>query len=449
MGDPKLFEEFSKVSAYEWKEKILTELKGANFDETMIWESPEGIRVRPFYTSEDLKGIQYFSTGKKGPWKICQSIYVKDANQANSEALDAISRGAESISFTIPSGNITKEILLRGIDVETLPLYFDLRFLDPSYLENNKGKIKNAYFNLDCIGHLARTGNWFSDAEIDFKTLRNLQEGGLEKIISVDLSLYQNAGADIVQQLAYSLAHANAYFGGELVRDAITFKVSIGTNYFFEIAKLRALRWLYATLAEEYGLPAACHIVAEPTKRNKTLYDYNSNLLRTTTECMAAILGGADTVCNLAYDSIYHRSNEFGTRIARNQLLILQHESYFAEVVNPVDGTYYIETLTLELAEKGLQMFKKIEAKGGFLKLLQEGTIQKEIAQSARVEQEKFDVGDLVLVGANAYQSHDDRMKDTMEFNPFHEKGTGRTFIEPITERRLASNLEKNRMGDE
>ena len=102
-------------------------------------------------------------------------------------------------------------------------------------------------------------------------------------------------------------------------------------------------------------------IIAQPIFRNKTLYDYNVNMLRTTTEYMSAILGGADYVMPLAYDAIYHKSNPFGDRIARNQLLILKHESYFDEVLNPADGSYYIESLTQTFAEKALAYLKNIE----------------------------------------------------------------------------------------
>ena len=124
---------------------------------------------------------------------------------------------------------------------------------------------------------------------------------------------------------------------------------------------MRALRLLWSTLATEYNVSQHCNIVAFPTKRNKTIYDYNTNMLRTSTECMSAILGGADTVCNLPYDAVYHKENEFGERIARNQLLILKHESYFDQVFNPTDGTYYIEELTSQIATKSLALFKNIE----------------------------------------------------------------------------------------
>ncbi len=179
------------------------------------------------------------------------------------------------------------------------------------------------------------------------------------------------------------------------------------------------------------------------------MYDYNTNMIRTTTESMSAILGGADTVANLAYDAIYHKDNEFGERIARNQLLLLKHESYFDKVSNTSDGAYYIENLTLQLAEKALQLFKSIEKGGGFLKQLKEHTIQNKIKESAEKEQARFDTQKDILVGTNAYQNKKDSMKDTVELYPFVKTNIRKTLIEPIIEKRLAEAIEQKRLGDE
>ena len=119
----------------------------------------------------------------------------------------------------------------------------------------------------------------------------------------------------------------------------------------------------------------------------------------------------ADAVYNMPYDAIYHKNNEFGDRIARNQLLILKTESYFDKVSNAAEGAYYIESLTQQFAEKALEIFKEIEAGGGFLKELKEGIIQRKIAESAKLEQEKFDKGELVLIGTNKYENPEDKMK--------------------------------------
>ena len=263
-----------------------------------------------------------------------------------------------------------------------------------------------------------------------------------------------------MQQLAYALAHVNEYLNhfssewdkldSESERSRrLTFKVAVGSNYFFEIAKIRALRKLYATLASEYDISETCHIIATPSKRNKTLYDYNVNLLRTTTECMSAVLGGADTICNLPYDALYHKSNEFGERISRNQLLVLKEESYFDTVSNAADGTYYIESLTDELAEKALILFKSIEKGGGFLQQLKEGKIQQKIKESAEKEQQLFDEGKLKLLGTNYHTNPEDRMTANLDLYPFVKIKPRKTIIAPIIEKRLAELTEQERLKQE
>jgi methylmalonyl-CoA mutase len=254
----------------------------------------------------------------------------------------------------------------------------------------------------------------------------------------------------MVQQVAYTIAHINEYFNRiPSINQPITIEVSVGTNYFFEIAKLRALRLVFNSLAKEYNHHFDCHIVATPTKRNKTLYDYNVNMLRTTTECMSAILGGANAVANLPYDALYHKDNEFGERISRNQLLVLKHESYFDKVNNPADGAYYIESITQQLAEKALDLFKDIERNSGFITQLIEGTIQRKISESAAKQQELFDSGKEVLLGTNKYPNKNDRMKDELELYPFVKQNPRKTLITPIIEKRLAEKLEQERLSQE
>lgn len=227
------------------------------------------------------------------------------------------------------------------------------------------------------------------------------------------------------------------------------FVVTSGPNYFFEIAKIRALRWLYSSLAKEYELPEDCHILAQPSKRNKTLYDYNVNLLRTTTESMSAVLGGANTVYNSPYDAIYHKNNEFGDRIARNQLLVLKHEAYLDKVSNAAEGNYYVESLTRQFAEKALEIFKEIEKGGGFLKQLKAGIIQKKIKESAKKEQQQFDEGELILIGTNKFENPQDKMKEELELFPFLKKNKRKTLLEPILERRLSEKSEQERLEKE
>jgi methylmalonyl-CoA mutase len=164
---------------------------------------------------------------------------------------------------------------------------------------------------------------------------------------------------------------------------------------------------------------------------------------------MSAILGGADTIANLPYDTLYHKDNEFGDRIARNQLLILKEESYFDKINNPSDGSYYIESITTQLAEKALALFKNIEANGGFLKQLNEGIIKRKIQESADTEQELFDAGKEILLGTNKHTNKNDKMKNDLELFPFVKIKARKTLITPIIERRLAEKLEQERLKNE
>lgn len=459
MKNKGLFSEFEQVSAKQWKQKIQYDLKGADYNESLVWESPEGINVKPFYHSEDVKRKTGFSLNKNHSWHIGQFIYVANAEAANKKALDVLSRGAQHLVFQIPDASVDLEKLLDEINLGTIQIYFEFGFLDADYIEKlinflSLRKAK-AFLNIDLVGNLARSGNWFYNSKKDHELLNDIFSMSTKNdqitCFGVDTALYQNAGANGIQQLAYGLAQANEYLNhvnnvsSDMVEKAspFLFKAAIGPNYFFEIAKLRALRLLWRTLTAEYGMATDCHILTLPSKRNKTLYDYNVNMLRTSTECMAAILGGADTVCNLPYDAIYHKDNEFGERIARNQLLLLKEESYFDEAVHAAEGNYYIETLTDQLAEKALVLFKQIEAGGGFLKQLKEGKIQQKIKESAEKEQALFDDGHSVLVGSNKFENKKERMKDNLELYPFVKTEKRQTLIEPILEKRLAEGLEK------
>ena len=448
-----LFDAFEPVSSKQWKQQIQYELKGADYNDTLVWESLEGIKVRPFYHNDESE-IKYALKENNTPFSILQNIYVHDVALSNKRAIDTLNRGAENIRFTIENENVNLADLMQNLPLENTTYFYYLPFLSIDFVNQiNEFAAKNnakCYIQLDPIGQLTKDGNWFGNLEKDFEKLNAISNKTSVPFITIQSGIYQNAGANMVQQLAYTLSHINEYFNRiKNNNQPITIEVSVGTNYFFEIAKLRALRLLFNTLAAEYNHTFDCHIIATPTKRNKTLYDYNVNMLRTTTECMSAVLGGANSISNLSYDALYHKDNEFGDRIARNQLLILKHESYFDKVYNPADGTYYIEVLTEQLAQKGLLLFKEIEENGGFISQLIEGTIQKKISESGAKEQELFDSGKEVLLGTNKYPNKNDKMKHDLELFPFLKQKPRKTLITPIIEKRLAEKLEQERLAME
>jgi methylmalonyl-CoA mutase len=439
-----LFDEFEKSSSKAWKQQIQVDLKGADYNENLIWQTEEGIDVKPFYHPDDFNTENFTTSKHAGSWKVGQIIHVTDEQEGNVAAKNAISKGAETILFKIASETVNIERLVK--DLENIPYYFE------GILPDSHDGSRHLYF--DPIGHLASTGNWIQSKDKDMAAVKTWV--GKSGQLILDTSFYQNAGANMVQQLAYTMAQVNEYLNAFNEEDNIDvkaltvhFHIALGGNYFFEIAKIRALRLLWQSLSKLYNNTAKCTISVVPSRRNKSIYDYNVNLLRTTTECMSAILGGADIVYNEAYDALYHPSNDFGDRIARNQLLILKHESYFNQVTNPSDGAYYIESLTDQLASKALDLLKSIEKAGGFLAQLMTGTIQKKIKENAQAEQDKFDAGELILLGVNAFPNKEDKMKHDLLTDPFMKVSKRKTLIEPIVQKRLSEALEKQRLEQE
>lgn len=450
-----LFQDFEEVSAKQWKQKIQFELKGEDYNEKLVTKTRDGINIKPFYHADDI--AETAKVPSPAHWDICEKIYVASEKLSNKKALRVLEKGAESLWFIIPSEKTDPETLFQDLNLEKTPIYLGFEFISEDFFQKLShflaGKKHQIRLQLDITGNLARSGNWYIDLKKDHGVVDKLlsEKGEFRSVLSVDATLYQNAGATIPQELAYAMAHANEYLNKfeDNLQGEMQFLISQGSNYFFEIAKIRALRLLYATLASEFNLREDCHILAQPTKRDKTLYDYNINLLRTTTQSMSAILGGANAVYNTPYDAIYHKNNEFGDRIARNQLLVLKNESYLDKVSNAAEGSYYIEELTTQFAEKALEIFKEIEAGGGFLKQLKEGIIQKKIAESAEKEQQAFDSGELILTGTNKYQNPEDKMKEDIELFPFLKRNPRKTLIVPILEKRLAEKMEQERLEKE
>lgn len=448
--DKYLFDDFDSITSKAWKQKIQADLKGADYNETLLWKTEENITVKPFYTKEDQthQKINLPETG----FNICQTIFIDDEKIANQLAIDALKRGATAIEF-IANEKFIINVVLKNITLDVIKIYFKLNFLDPDFVSkiSTHTNSKNCFFNIDIIGNLARTGNWFSNLKKDHQQLNTIISSN-NNCIGINASTYQNAGANNTQQLAYALAHANEYLNhyGSIAADKIHFNFSVGSNYFIEIAKLRAFRILWEALLNEYKVEnKTAHIFTQPSLRNKTLYDYNVNMLRTTSECMSAILGGTDTISNTSYDEIFHKSNEFGERISRNQLLILQQESELSQAQHIANGTYYIEAITNQLAENALEIFKLIEKGGGFLKQLKEGIIQKKISENAQKEQTLFENGELVLLGTNKIQNKNDLMKNELELFPFVKTRAEKTLIQPIIQKRLAEKLEQERLKHE
>ncbi len=442
MNTKNIFSDFNPVSAKAWKQKIQMDLKGADYNQTLLTNTLEGITIQPFYHKDTYKFLDIPKKSKQA--KICQTFFVNDEIIVNKLFKDALNKGAETIKL-IANNPFNINALFSNTTSKT-EFIISCNFIEPTFIKEliAFSKDKNIQIVLDIINHFAKDGNWHSKQQTDFNLLKELLETPIT--IGIDASLYQNSGANSVQQIAYALAHVNEYLNEGFTQNNFLFTFAISSNYFFEISKIRAFKYLIKKLTTEYHFNKEITIILEPTLRNKTLYDYNVNLLRTTTESMTAMLSGVDYVSNVAYDAIYHKSNEFGERIARNQLLILNEESFFNNAKDFGKGSYYIEHITYELADKALTLFKDIEKNGGFINQLFKGTVQRKIFESATKEQDLFNQGILILLGTNKYPNEDDLMKNELELYPFVKIKPRKTIIKPIIPTRLAEKLEQERL---
>lgn len=443
----KLFSEFNGLTSAQWKEQIVKDLKGVDFNQ-LVWKTHNGFDVSPFYTAEDLKETKQ-PLFTSSDWDICEQIMVADEKEANQRALKALESGASGLSFFI-NRKINTSVLLKDISLKHIYSQFNisndalhlLEELKDFYGKVNEhdGKIK-CFVNLDPLHLFAFYGEWHDDQEKDLSVLNTLQH------IPVNVGLYEDAGANTVNELAIGLAHANEYFNylseqNGLKNKSLHFSFSVAPDFFTEIAKLRAARKLIALLQEQYGTNFPIHIHAQTTMTDKSSMDIYNNMLRTTTEAMSAVIGGADSLSVLPYNEGFEKGSEFSSRIAINQQHILKDESYLNKVADISAGSYYIESVTDSVAEKAWEQFKVIESKGGYIACLKNNFIQGLISEGANSLQKEFNEGKLVLVGVNKFQNKEEKGKATTEKK---KHIPSKKVIDPIRPIRLANSLENEK----
>ena len=444
-----LFSEFKGSSDQEVRAQIQKDLNSLDFESTLCWESLEGIITQPFYDRNSEKQKKIINAFPES-WNTAHTIEVKqDIESVIRSCEAAVQSDVEVIILRLKDSDLSFEQFSKALEHLQTTFYIVLDFnLSTECLDlitnNFKDKV-NFTFLFDPITHLAQTGDWLVDRHSDLALWSQLTcSKELQTRLYVDNRIHQNAGATIVQQLAYSLSQAVDYLSQINPANEedveLLFHLALGSNYFFEIAKIQALKTVFTSIVLAYDFKITFKLIAEPSTRNMTLQDYNVNMLRSTTAMMAAILGGADIINNLPYDVTFNPPNAFGDRIAQNQLLILKNESFFNQVTNPAEGSYYIEELTQEFAERSLHFFQDIEKKEGFLDLLLNNEIQKEVSRAAQKEQALFDSEALVLVGVNRFQDFD-APKTNMQI-PI-EQARKQSLIEPIQSRRLSEKSEQ------
>lgn len=447
----KLFDMFSPVTTEEWKAKITTDLKGADFDKKLVWRTNEGFNVYPYHRLEDLNKLHHLGTlpgefpyvrgtRMSNDWLIRQSFCGMEPEAMNEEAVAAINRGADAVGFRLGK-DITAETLkalLAGIDLKTIEVNFavcpgcavEFAKVLVAYLKNEG--VENEFrgsIDFNPFKRLLKHGVAFpkdicAEAKALLEAVADIK--GI-RCLSVDSDMINNAGAYITQETGIALAWGaqwmtmltDAGMDAAEVACRIKFNMGISSNYFMEIAKFRAARMLWAEIVKAYNPACDCaakmHVHATTSQFNQTIYDAHVNLLRSMTETMSAALAGVDSIETLPFDLQYKTPDEFSKRIARNQQLLLREESHLNKVVDPAGGSYYIETLTASIAEQAWKVFCGIEDKGGFLAELQKGEIQKAVNASGVKRHVDVARRKEILLGTNQYPNVNETALDKIQ----------------------------------
>ncbi len=440
----KLFDKFPSIPTSDWEERIREDLKGADYEKKLFWNTGQGFAARPYYREEDLQDLRHLgagpgefpfirgNTGKDNSWLIRQDIPVEDISAANLRALDILMKGVDSVGFILDEdGTYTYEDidrLFKNIHAESIESNFICGRASLTILTIILELVRHYNRNLDMIrgsvdfdplGELLRTGNYLPSPDTGFDTARQLIEKAILlpqfQVITVHADLFRKAGASIVQELAFSLAAGVEYLTQLTERELsihrvaphMRFQFSTGTDYFMEIAKLRAARFLWATIVKAYGPPndVVCkmNIHTVTSRWNMTLYDPYVNLLRTATGSMSSILAGTDSHTVEPYNIAIAGWDDISERIARNQQLLLKEESYLDKVVDPAAGSYYIENLTLRLAEKAWALFLETEEQCGFLEAFKKGFVQDRIRETSQQRDMAIAQRKEIFIGTNQY----------------------------------------------
>ena len=447
----KLFDQFPPVSTEEWRAKVEVDLKGADFNKKLVWRTNEGFNVQPMYRAEDIKDLKTtdslpgeypFVRGTKtnNDWYIRQEIEVCCPKAANEKATEVLGKGVTALGFKLKEDIDAEGLktLLAGIDLAKVEVNFDCCPNKALQLAKDLVEVVKAAgaadtfsgsIGFDPFRRLLKHGKDFPKdikalaAEIvkavaDVKNLR---------VLAVNTDKLCNAGAYIYQELGYALSWGNEWLsqltdaGIDATEAAkrIKFNMGISTNYFMEIAKFRAARMLWAQIVKQYEPKCDCackmNVHATTSEFNQTIFDAYVNLLRSQTESMSAALAGVDSITVTPFDKQYKNPDEFSERLARNQQLLLKEESHLDKIVDPAGGSYYVETLTMSIANEAWKLFLATEEQGGFYAALKAGEVQKAVNESSDKRHTDVARRKESLLGTNQFPNFNEIANDKIE----------------------------------
>ncbi|OYX45305.1 MAG: methylmalonyl-CoA mutase [Rhodobacterales bacterium 32-67-9] len=452
-----------------WRQLAEKELKGRSPDD-LTWDTLEGIAVKPLYTEADTAGLGHmgsvpgvapFTRGVKAtmyagrPWTIRQYAGFSTAEESNAFYRKNLAAGQQgvSVAFDLAThrgydsdhprvvGDVGKagvaidsvedmKILFDGIPLEKISVSMTMNgavipilasFIVAGEEQGVDRSLLSGTIQNDILKEFMVRNTYVYPPEPSMRIVADIIEytsAEMPKFNSISISGYhmQEAGANLVQELAYTLADGREYVRTAIARGMnvddfagrLSFFFAIGMNFFMEAAKLRAARLLWHLIMSEFGAkkPGSLMLRTHCQTSGVSLQEQDpyNNVIRTAYEAMAAALGGTQSLHTNALDEAIALPTEFSARIARNTQLILQEETGIAHVVDPLAGSYYVESLTAELAEKAWALIEEVEAMGGMTKAVASGMPKLRIEESAARRQAMIDKGDEVVVGVNKYR---------------------------------------------
>lgn len=459
---PRLMDGFPPATYDDWRAVVERDLKGAPFEKKLVTRTPEGIEIQPMYLRADgeklahldtlpASGLNLRSSRASGyraeAWDVAQSLPGARAAQVNRELRDALMRGQTAVNVKLdrstrrgcnPGCKCTGRegvslahlkdwnALLNEVVLEAVPVSFNATLSAPAiagqfytYAKTREVELSQlkGSFGFDPLGALAESGSFKGEWQTTAKALASLAQYNVANapgMAAADASgmPYHEAGASAVQELAFALAAAVEYMRAltaagmepDEAASQIRLVLGVGPTLFMEIAKFRAARVVWSRALKAFGAEKATPLIHARTGfYNKTKTDPYVNMLRTSTEAFSAVVGGCDSMEVGGFDEIIRQPDTFSRRIARNTHTILREECNLDRVIDPAGGSWYIETLTSELAKLAWEQFQQVEGKGGMLKSLQEGYPQEEVAKTAAWRTKRLNSRASVLVGLNMY----------------------------------------------
>lgn len=426
-----LFEEFFHTSKEDWIRQAVRDLKGKDFDATLVRETSDGIQIDPFYTQEDVEENTncsiapnpFLSGFSPRYWSNVHLVGKEEENISNKDLLSALENGADAIILPL-NGDENLDQILHGVLPQYIHVFIDplknplaslQRFLDWVKRNGfNPHEIRGGLFWDGFANSLREKQSRDKVIEMAASILEHTKDLIQFKVFTIDSSVYHNSGASTVQELGYSLSAYIELLDG-LIQIGVSadeilgktlLKTAVGSEYFMEMVKIRTSRILIYQLAKLYQVNIPLEnlfIFASTSFWTKSKLDVHTNMLRNTTEAMAAILGGCNALQVLPHDGVLGNSDSFSKRMARNISNILKEESYLDKVLDPMAGSYYLESVQKKIFGAVKAKLMEIESEGGWWNLYQSMEIQKDVKSMRERRINSVLNGETVKIGVNKF----------------------------------------------